>query len=180
MPAICLIRVITSGDLPDSPLIRAIPQRSLSTQPPAPPPPRPPHPHTAMAVAKRSRIRNRPPSARNPLGPFAPTAVLSICAEGAPSPLPTTRACSHLNNSQQRARACLSEPRRVSSRPFDVRVRALLRAAVAWSRSSPPRRCCAHHPPRMLNHRRVTSSVACRFRVVGRRGGWRSDRVRRQ
>ena len=37
MPAICLIRVVTSGDLPDSPLIRAIPQRSLSTQPPAPP-----------------------------------------------------------------------------------------------------------------------------------------------
>ena len=103
-----------------------------------------------------------------------------LCAKGAPSPLPTTRACSHPNNSQQRARACLSEPRRVSSRPFDVRVRALLRAAVAWSRSSPPRRCCAHHPPRMLNHRRVTSSVACRFRVVGRRGGWRSGRVRRQ
>ena len=177
MPAICLIRVITSGDLPDSPLIRAriraIPQRSLSTQPPAPPAHR-------EAAAKRSRIRNRPPSARNPLGPFAPTAVLSVCAKGAPSPLPTTRACSHPNNSQQRARACLSEPRRVSSRPFDVRVRALLRAAVAWSRSSPPRRCCAHHPPRMLNHRRVTSSVACRFRVVGRRGGWRSDRVRRQ
>ena len=125
MPAICLIRVITAGNLPDSPLIRAIPQRSLSTQPPAPPAHR-------EAAAKRSRIRNRPPSARNLLGPFAPTAVLSVCAKGAPSPLPTTRACSHPNNSQQRARACLSEPRRVSSRPFDVRVRALLRAAVAW------------------------------------------------
>ena len=56
----------------------------------------------------------------------------------APSPLPTTRAaCSH-PNSQQRTRACLSEPLRLSLRPFDVRVRAPLRAAVAWCRSSPP------------------------------------------
>ena len=59
-------------------------------------------------------------------------------AKGAPSPLPTTRAaCSH-PNSQQRMRACLSEPLRLSLRPFDVRVRAPLRAAVAWCRSSPP------------------------------------------
>ena len=109
----------------------------------------------------------------------------------APSPLPTTRAaCSH-PNSQQRTRACLSEPLRLSSRPFDVRVRAPLRAAVAWWRSSLPasaarrarRRCCAHHPPRMPNHRRVASSVACSvacwFRTMGR-WRWRSDRVRRQ
>ena len=55
-----------------------------------------------------------------------------------PPPLPTMRAaCSH-PNSQQHTRACLSEPLRLSSRPFDVRVRAPLRAAVAWCRSSPP------------------------------------------
>ena len=84
----------------------------------------------------------------------------------APSPLPTTRAaCSH-PNSQQRTRACLSEPLRLSSRPFDVRVRAPLRAAVAWWRSSPPasaarrarRFCCAHH-----------RAAECRITAVSRR-----------
>ena len=82
----------------------------------------------------------------------------------APSPpLPTTRAaCSH-PNSQQRTRACLSEPLRLSSRPFDVRVRAPLRAAVAWCRSSPPP---ASSAPLL---RAPPAAEECRITAVSRR-----------
>ena len=155
MPAICLIRVITAGDLPDSPLIRAIPQRSLKAHnhPPHHRPARPTRTsrwllssaaayETAHQAQETRSVRLRRP----PSFPSVQRELRLLYQPRARALIPTTA------NS---ARACLSEPRRVSSRPFDVRVRALLRAAVAWSRSSPPRRCCAHHRPRMLNHRRV-------------------------